>query len=85
MTLLFGQFPQAAFVAGQFALHAVVGSVGDIVPPLPEPPQTIGGGGSVVGPAYIRRDQILTVPPVIDEELAAALTVFFILETDSIP
>ena len=77
MTLLFGQFPQAAFVAGQFALHAVVGSVGDVV--VPPTVDTPGGGGHR---AYIRREKIVSRTPDRDDDIAAAVAVFFTLEHD---
>ena len=92
MTLLFGQFPQGAFAAGQFVLHAMVGGVGDPVVPQvpPTPPQVVrpnapqGRGVDPAMVAYVRREQILRSPPAVDEELAAAIVVLFTLETDSI-
>ena len=82
MTLLFGQFPQAAYPDGQFPLHALVGSVGDpVVPPAATRP-LVGKGIDPAMIAYIRREQILRSPPAVDEELAAAIAVLFTLETD---
>lgn len=53
MTLLYGQFPLNAFVVGQFVLHALVGSVADVVepipPPIPPPSPSSGGGGGGSG------------------------------------
>lgn len=81
MTLLFGQFPQAAYVVGQFALHSLVGSVGDVVVP-PETPSTGsgGGGGGYYHKTYVRRDTVTPKAPENDDDLIAALTIFSLLE-----
>lgn len=83
MTLLFGQLPLAASVAGQFALHALVGSVGDVVVP-PEPPPMGGGGGGYYRKTYVRRDTITPVAPDNDEDLIAAITTFTLLENETL-
>lgn len=87
MTLLFGQFPQASYAAGQFVLHALVGSVGDIPPtpppPTPNMPSYGGGWTSAKNPVFIRREEILAVPPKIEEDLILGIAVLLLLETEN--
>jgi hypothetical protein len=92
MTLLFGQLPQNGFALGQFVLHALVGSVGDVVIPPVEPPvvpphvtRPSGDDGRGHPPAYVLRDQIWPEPPATDDEVAAAIAVFLTIENDSLP
>lgn len=82
MILLFGQLPQGAYVDRQFTLHALVGSVGDIVPEPPKPPAILGGGNRKHSPTYIRRDSITPTPPTADDDLLAALAVLTLLQID---
>lgn len=81
MILLFGQLPQGAYVDRQFTLHALVGSVGDVVPEPPKPPAILGGGGKD-SPTYIKRDRITPTPPTVDDDLIAALAVLTLLQID---
>ena len=78
MILLFGQLPQGAYVDRQFTLHALVGSVGDVVPETPVP---LGGNGKD-SPTYIKRARITPTPPTVDDDLIAALAVLTLLQID---
>jgi hypothetical protein len=82
MTLLFGQHPQGGMADGQYPLHARVGSVGDVAPSPVLPPSPDRGGGAFGG-VYIRRQEILSTPPEIEEDLLLALTAFVLLETEN--
>ena len=82
MILLFGQHPKGSMADRQHPIHARVGSIGDLTPPLPTPP-IAGGGGYYREPAYIRRKSITDTEPQFDEDMIAALTVFTILENDT--
>ena len=81
MTLLFGQHPPGSMADRQYPLHARVGSVGDVARPV-LPPSPDRGGGSF-GSVYIRRQEILSTPPEIEEDLILALTAFTLLETEN--
>lgn len=81
MTLLFGQLPQRSTVDRQIVTHGMVGSIGDLTPPLPLPP--MGGGGGGGARTYFRRNTITAVAPILDDDVIAALTVFTILENDT--
>lgn len=83
MILLFGQHPQGSMADRQHPLHARVGSIGDLTPPLPTPPIAGGGGGGYYHePVYVRRQSITTSTPQFEEDLIAALTIFTLLEND---
>jgi hypothetical protein len=80
MTLIFGQFPQRAFVSGQFVSRGIVGSVTSEV----DVPDSILGSGP---PArrrrmLIRHNDMSNEQSKLDEEVMAAITVFITLETN---
>jgi len=80
MILIFGQFPQRAFVSGQFASRAIVGSVAEEI----TPPSSILGSGP---PAtrrrlLLKRNELSNENSELDEEIMAAITVFVTLENN---
>lgn len=86
MTLLYGQFPRGAFLAGQFVLHATVGSVYDPIPPIPPPPDDYDWRGyaqEVEKPrVHLKRNEVMAKPPELEEDLLAVVAVFVTLSSD---
>lgn len=70
MTLLYPQRPVGSVVAGQFAIHALVGGVAD---PYPSRKPPSSGSGVTSPQVLIKRDSVVDSEVEFDEDVVAAL------------